>query len=278
VQNGTNGTNRRCEELKDLLPLMPLGRLDPLDETAVRRHLDGGCPRCAAELAALKAALYMMAFALPEEQPSAMAGSRLMARVRAEAGASSVTPGRVETRAPAPAGAVWRLAAAAVLAAVAASWMTGMALDRRQRVEIAALRDRLDRQMEELTTLRRQVLQAGDAIRLASAPGVRVFDLAGREALAASSARVFWDPMSAAWRLYAANLPPATPGKTYQLWLITPSRKISAGTFTGLVAAEATGFLSLPSDAGTVVAAAVTDEPEGGSPQPTGSILLLGKI
>jgi hypothetical protein len=40
----------------------------------------------------------------------------------------------------------------------------------------------------------------------------------------------------------------------------------------------ASGTVSVPPEAGAVVAAAVTPEPEGGSPQPTGNILLLGKI
>ena len=136
------------------------------------------------------------------------------------------------------------------------------------------MRAQLESQSASLASLQRQVLQAQNAIRMAGAPGVRVVDLAGQAALSASAARVFWDAKGDAWQLYAANLPPPPAGKTYQLWLITASAKISAGTFTS----EGSGRVVVPREAGEVVAAAVTDEPEGGSPQPTGSILLLGKI
>ncbi|HEU5180824.1 MAG TPA: anti-sigma factor, partial [Candidatus Polarisedimenticolia bacterium] len=66
-------------------------------------------------------------------------------------------------------------------------------------------------------------------------------------------------------------------GKTYQLWLVTAQAKISAGVFDPS-SEEAAGSVAVPTDAGAVVAAAVTPEPAGGSPQPTGKIILLGKI
>ena len=104
-----------------------------------------------------------------------------------------------------------------------------------------------------------------------------MIDLQGQEDLSGSAARVFWDVRRGSWRLYADNLPPAGAGKTYQLWLVTAQAKISAGVFDP-ASEEASGSVALPADAGTVVAAAVTPEPEGGSPQPTGKIILLGKI
>jgi len=55
--------------------------------------------------------------------------------------------------------------------------------------------------------------------------------------------------------------------------------RISAGVFEPVAAGEAAaGQVRTPAAAGPVLAAAVTDEPEGGSPQPTGSILPLGKL
>ena len=57
---------------------------------------------------------------------------------------------------------------------------------------------------------------------------------------------------------------------------ITGKSKISAGVFDP-AAGTASGTVVVPPEEGPVLAAAVTDEPMGGSPQPTGSILLLGK-
>jgi anti-sigma-K factor RskA len=88
---------------------------------------------------------------------------------------------------------------------------------------------------------------------------------------------MFWDPSSNKWTFFAYNLPETKQGRTYQLWLITKDqRKLSAGTFapkpTGEAVVQAT--YALPRD--SLFAIAVTEEPAGGSPQPTSQPFLLG--
>jgi anti-sigma-K factor RskA len=254
-----------------------LDLLDPLEGAAVREHLDGGCPRCAAELAAARQALDLLPLALRVEEPSPLAKARLMAAVAGEAkgGRGSDTRAGAVVAPPSPWG---RVAAAALAAAAVATVVTGILVDRRHRAITAELRARIERQAGEVAALREEIRQAREAVRLVSSPGVVVVDLQGQEGRTGASARVFWDRGRDAWQLYAAGLAPAGPGKTYQLWLVTATRKISAGTFDTAGAAQAAGRVTVPPDAGAVLAAAVTDEPVGGSPQPTGSILLLGKI
>jgi anti-sigma-K factor RskA len=257
-----------CQQVKELLPLYPLDLLDEREREAVREHLESGCPLCAAELAAARHALDLLPLGLPPEEPSPMVRARLLAAVR-------------RSRAPGarPMARSWaRAAAAAVLAASAAALVSGVVVGRRYQAELAALREDLRRQGEELAALREQAGQARESILLVSSPAVKVIDLAGQGPGAGSSARVFWDPGRRQWRLYAANLAPAGSGKTYQLWLITPSAKLSAGTFDPGAEGEASGSVEVPPDSGPILAAAVTDEPAGGSPQPTGAILLLGKL
>lgn len=256
----------RCDDLKDLVPLHLTGLLDREEEVGLGEHLDGGCPRCAAELAATAAALNELPYALPAAEPSPVAKARLMAAARREA--EPLAPRR-----PSWAGA----AAAAVAAAAVAALLAGLVLERRNAPALGVLRAQIARQDQEMQALRNQVRQAGETIRLVSAPGVLVVDLAGQGSGTGSAARVFWDRGRASWQLYAANLPSPPSGKIYQLWLITGKRKISAGIFDPAGGAAA-GTAEVPPDAGAVVAAAVTDEPAGGSPQPTGSILLLGKV
>jgi anti-sigma-K factor RskA len=258
----------RCDEMKDLLPLQAAGVLEAQEEAAVRGHLEDGCPHCAAEFAAARETLGFLPFSLPVEEPSPMAKARLMEAVRREAG---------------PARAPWRVswmgaAATSLAAASAAALLTGTLMVRRHGAETADLRAEIVRQREATAALRRQILEARQSIRLVSSPGVLVVDLAGQGERAGATARVFWDRGGDRWQLYAANLPPPESGKIYQLWLITATAKISAGTFETGTAGEASGSVALPPDAGPVLAAAVTDEPPGGSPQPTGSILLLGKV
>ena len=197
-----------------------------------------------------------------------MAKARLLARVREEAraprtrGAASRIPGRILLGAA---------AAVALVSLLALSWVS-----RRYQAQAEDLRAEIQGQKEELARLSEQVRRTRDTILLVRSPGSKVIDLAGQGDAASAAARVFWDVRKGTWRLYVDNLPPLSEGKTYQLWLITPQAKVSAGVFNPQE--EISGAVTVPPGAGAVVAAAVTPEPAGGSPQPTGAILLLGKI
>ena len=200
-----------------------------------------------------------------------MAKARLMAAIRKDAQAP---PQRAGTR-----GIPWASAGlAAAAAALVVAFLTGSFVSRRYEAQTRDLREQIRSQKEELVRLEQQVRRTRDTILLVRSPGSRVIDLQGQDELASSAARVFWDVRKGTWRLYADNLPPAGAGKTYQLWLVTDKAKISAGVFDPDKEEEPSGTVTVPPEAGAVVAAAVTPEPAGGSPQPTGAILLLGKI
>ena len=88
---------------------------------------------------------------------------------------------------------------------------------------------------------------------------------------------MFWDQPTNRWTFVAYNLPPTAPGHTYQLWLVTrDQKKVSAGTFTpsdsGSAIVRATYALAPDS----LAAIAVTNEPAGGSAQPTTTPFLVG--
>ena len=89
-------------------------------------------------------------------------------------------------------------------------------------------------------------------------------------------ALMFWDKATDKWTFVAHNLAPLAAGRTYQLWLVTATAKISAGTFTvspkGDVMLQATYAL----DRNALKAVAVTEEPMGGMPQPTGAMVVVG--
>ena len=87
--------------------------------------------------------------------------------------------------------------------------------------------------------------------------------------------RMFWDRAHDAWTFVAHQVPMPKSGRTYQLWLVTPTAKINAGTFmpksNGEVMMQATYALAKDS----LAAVAVTDEPMGGSPQPTTAPMMV---
>jgi hypothetical protein len=111
-----------------------------------------------------------------------------------------------------------------------------------------------------------------------TAPAARVIEMAAARP-AAPSGRMFWDVAHNRWTLVAHNLPAVREGREYQLWLITvDERKIPAGTFRpdaqGAAVVQAT--YALPADA--LAAVAVTEEPAGGLPEPSGAVVVAGAV
>lgn len=111
-----------------------------------------------------------------------------------------------------------------------------------------------------------------------AAPDTRAVTLAGTKAARGARGNLLYDDRTGSITLYASGLPPAPPGKAYQLWLIAGRKPVSGGVFT----TDQAGRASLRGQALTgrrkPSAFAVTLEPEGGSAKPTGDKYLLGSV
>ena len=75
------------------------------------------------------------------------------------------------------------------------------------------------------------------------------------------------------------NLPAPPAGMDYQLWYVTKDAKLSAAVFRPNAQGRYELRLALPAGVPEKLAAtAVTLEPGGGSPQPTGRFYLMAQI
>lgn len=139
--------------------------------------------------------------------------------------------------------------------------------------EVASLTQRLDIQSRQLLAERQKVDQV-------VAHATRMVALDGDAAAPQASARLFWDQSRQEWVIYFFDLPAAPSDKDYQLWYITSDqRKVSAQVFRHETNGRVELRLALPPDIVPALAAtAVTLEPRGGSPQPTGQLVLKGAI
>ena len=91
--------------------------------------------------------------------------------------------------------------------------------------------------------------------------------------------RLLIDVDKSNWLVFTVALPPLPADKTYELWFIMPDgRKVAAGTFNVDLTGNGMISVPLPKDLGPVAAVAITDEPAGGVPAPTGSVQLVGKL
>ena len=75
----------------------------------------------------------------------------------------------------------------------------------------------------------------------------------------------------------ATNLPAIPSDRTYQLWYLTPAAPVSAG----LLSPDAQGNVTISFDAAdaatTATGMAVSIEPAGGVPAPTGALYLVSQ-
>ena len=130
------------------------------------------------------------------------------------------------------------------------------------------------------STIAETEAQADRAVSILTAGDMRRIDLDGVQASRAATARAYWST-SQGLLIVADRLPAPPPGRTYQVWLIGSE---SAGPVSaGLINSESSGrgMLIVPAPEGVqggTVTVAVTDEPEGGLPAPTGSQHLVGSL
>jgi len=130
---------------------------------------------------------------------------------------------------------------------------------------------------QELTGLRKALAQRDEMLTFLRSPTVQVVSLTGSAMAKSAGALVLFDPESKTALLYAFNMPPLPPGKTYQLWAIL-DRPVSAGIFTPDVGHKSRLMVRSMPDPARITKFAVSVEPEGGRPQPTGEIYLIGQL
>ena len=170
-------------------------------------------------------------------------------------------------------------AAAALL--LLAVW--GAAGQLRMRGEVRRLtqeRERLETRVaalgREVDQARAEARRAAQALQVLAAPGVQSVVLAGLGPTPGAAGHTYVNPQTRDALFYAFNLPPLQPDRTYQLWFIAGGKPASAGTFS--VDPRGTGSLRVERvvDVEDIQAWAVTIEPQGGVPQPTGEMVLKG--
>ena len=253
--------SERHEELVAAFALgLPLG-----DESAeLQRHLAEGCAVCEGLLADFRGASTALAAGVPEVAPPPELKAKILSSLGPSAGFGKATR-------PAPA-FPWRaLAAAAVLGLIVL--VVDDASLRRQREDLrsqsATLSDKL-RTAE--TALAERVLRA----RVLESEDVQMLLLGGQGPQPDARARVFWSARARRGILLASNLAPLPADRQYELWVFQQGKPVNAGVFdvdpNGRALFESTEF---PRSEAEMFA--VTVEPRGGVPAPTGPIVLAGK-
>ncbi|MBI5411256.1 MAG: anti-sigma factor [Nitrospirae bacterium] len=146
-----------------------------------------------------------------------------------------------------------------------------------QEAELEQLRAQLAQREQGTGSLRKALAQRDEMLAFLQSPRVKVLTLAGLERAKSAGALLLYDAESKKAFFYAFNMPPLPAGKTYQLWAIL-DKPISAGTFGTDAGHKSLLTIKTLPDPSRITKFAVSLEPAGGRPQPTGAIYLIGQF
>lgn len=276
-----SGHSPRHEEL---LPAHALGALDGEELRELEAHLATGCAECRRHLDLWQGDVEELAASVEPIAPS----EETRRRIRKLAGAAIAPMAPLAPPAPIipiqrPAKsstARWLPLAAAACLLIAAGSLWRQAQMGRELDRLGAERDRLARQVagldQQLGLARSESQRLAESLSIIASPGSRSIQLAGLGPTPQASGHTFVSPERNEAVFYAFGLPAPERGKTYQLWWIQDGKPVSAGVFD--VDERGSGSLRVANvaPAGRIQAWAVTVEPEGGVPAPTGAMVLKG--
>ncbi len=254
------------ENLQELAAAYALGALDPADAKAFEALLATSA-EAQREVAEYREVGALLALTAGADAPAADLKARVMAR------ATSQTVLRVAPKRAATGWIPW-LALAASLVAVAGLGITGSGLRQElteQRGTIAALQDSLASRETRLAARERELNAILD-------PNVSLIRM-GEPGTPKPVVQVFWNRRKHSMMVHAFQLTPAASRRAYQLWFIPKTgNPIPSVTFNSEPSGHAL-VEEIPVPEGVELAAtALTDEPEGGSPQPTTTPFLVGAL
>lgn len=255
------------------LELLALGAVAGEECESMRVHL-AACADCSRRFAEARGRVALFAFAAPPQNPPASARRRLLQKIRAEELASETsapaTPARSQYAPFHPQARWWKTIWLPATVALAILTLLLWTSDRRIDNQLRQLQQQVRvyqaqaHRMQELAAM----LAAQDTKTVALAPTPRVPNAA-------------WGRVKYNSRMgiicYTGDLPAPPPDKEYQMWIVPMAGSpISGGAF--MPASFDQGRMCMAKmPAGLACKSfAVTIEPMGGMPHPTGPMVLSG--
>jgi hypothetical protein len=265
-----------------------LGRLNPRNKRFFESHLNAGCEHCNRELAEIYEAMSLIPLTLPQQQAPTRLKDRVIAAARktqqevVQKGrqAERAPRGQQEQRKPTPTrersappqqqrpwfGYAMALVIVVILAAM--GWYMN------------SLITRLDEQEQRIIALTHEVQVKEELLKVLQAPRLDMVIMNGLEPSPAGYGKIIWDPEKKVAIFHVANLPETPADKDYQLWVIKDNQPVSAGVFSVQEEKDVESYFKIlqldVAERKDINAFAVTLEPKGGLPQPSGPMYLLG--
>lgn len=258
------------KHIEELLPFYALNALSEEEHDLVEKYL-AEHPEARQQVQEMNEAAASLPMGVAPVEPSGQIKNKLMARVTADAQARTTAAAQTQpSRRVMRWDSLFRTLSFAA-AAIAIIWVVALNFQvLRLRNEIASLNQALVAQSNSLNQVIERLPQSNPS-------GAITVSLKGTNVQPNAQGQLIADPASQSAVLVVTDLPPLEPGRTYQVWLIADA-PVSAGLLT--VDAHGQGVLIITStdSIGSFQSLGISVEPEGGSPQPTGDIVILSDL
>lgn len=235
-------------------------------------------------LGELTATASLLPLALERKSPPPGVKQALMQKVNISAHADKAVRQRTETLAQQTSTQTrnwipWGIAASLAMVAVFSLFVIKlMGTIEQQNKRLVVVETEKQELQTRLVALRDELTRREEQLKVLSAKHIHMTNMDGLKGYAIAYGKIIWDPEKRIAILQVSNLPAVPTNKDYQLWVIKDKKPISAGVFA--VNDTESNFFKIENLAVTnpkeIAAFAVTLEPKGGVPQPTGDMYMMG--
>jgi anti-sigma-K factor RskA len=261
-------------EIEESLPFYALDALSDEEREQVEAYLRAH-PEARQQIDAMGRAVEALPYGTTAVEPAPRTKEALMARVAVDQRSRASNESVRQEQTPRPR-AAWLQnifqtfsLGAAVLAIL---WAVILNIQLSQlRTEVSRLGDALVAQSNSLQQIN-QTLSQTPAVQTVT------ISLKGTDVRPQAQGQLIADPNSQSAVLVITGLGALEPGKTYQVWLIDSSGPKSAGLLSVDTKGQAVLIVSSDETIGSFQSLGISVEPQGGSPQPTGEIVVLSDL
>lgn len=264
-----------CEQLRELYESYAIGALEGPDRAELEAHLARNCPTCTPAVERARYIVSQLALVAPDQEPPAALRANIMDIARAEA----AIPRRA-TQLQSAARRAWIPAwawAAAALLILFASYSLYQSVQMQRQVEI--VQKQLADAQKEQQTLQQQRANYEKAMSILDSPGTHMMQVKPSDEKMPMLQAYVHEKMGV---VIAANgVPMPAHGREYQLWMVPKSGKgvpMSAGVYMPDANGNVLTVAPPAPNMGDIAALAVTEEPMGGSSQPTSTPMWVGAL
>ncbi len=266
-----------CEQLAALYEEYALGVLEGEERAEMEAHLARAGDKCVEGVAQARWIVAQLAHAAPDAPPPSALRGKIMSAIKSSA--EMPAPGAIPIERPKPAERraafpLWAWAAAALLALVTGYTIREM---NNQNAQLAELRKEMKRAATQNQMLQNELDMDRMVAMVMTSPDSVPLKLMPKDTRM-PMVHVYLHPhMGAA--ITADQMPSMPSERTLQLWVVPKSGKpMSIAIFHPDAAGEIALVAPVNMPRNEIAALAVTDEPAGGSPQPTSAIAWMAQV